>query len=67
VKAEHEENQDEYGHVYRRFHRRYVLPHNADLDQFSSTFSENGTLVVCAPKKQYEAVILQLKVLFKKE
>ena len=58
VTAEHEEKQDEHGFVYRHFHRRYVLPHNADLDQFSSTFSDNGTLVVCAPKKQNEEVIL---------
>jgi len=57
VDAEHEEKQDEHGHVYRHIHRRYHLPRSADLDKFSSTFSDNGTLTICAPKKPFETVI----------
>ncbi len=56
VKAEHEEKPDEHGHVYRHFNRRYVLPRNIDLDQVKATMSDDGTLVVCAPKKPLDTV-----------
>ncbi|XP_046439209.1 alpha-crystallin A chain-like isoform X2 [Daphnia pulex] len=54
VCAEHEEKEDDHGHVFRHIKRRYILPNNVDLDHLSATLSDNGTLVVCAPKKPEE-------------
>ena len=54
VHAEHEEKPDEAGHVYRKLNRRYILPRTVDQDNISSTFSDNGTLVITAPKKPKE-------------
>ena len=56
VCAEHEEKEDDHGHVFRHVKRRYILPHNVDVDHLSATLSDNGTLVVCAPKKAQEKV-----------
>jgi HSP20 family molecular chaperone IbpA len=54
VHAEHEEKPDEAGHVYRKLNRRYILPRAVNQDNISSTFSDNGTLVITAPKKLIE-------------
>ncbi len=57
VNAEHEEKPDEHGHVYRHFNRRYVLPRNVDFDKVNATMSDDGTLIICGPKKPLETVI----------
>lgn len=61
--AEHEEKEDDHGHVYRHIKRRFVLPRNVDQDKLNATLSDKGALVVCAPKKPKETVItyIQLK------
>lgn len=56
ISAEHEEKPDEHGHIHRRITRTYPIPRNVDCDKLNATFSENGTLVVCAQKKAIEAV-----------
>ncbi len=56
VSAEHEEKPDDHGHIYRHVKRRYVLPRNVDFNQVNATMSDEGTLVVCAPKKPHETV-----------
>lgn len=54
--AEHEEKPDDHGHVYRCIRRRYKLPHNADIEKMNASLNDNGTLVICTPKKQEEGV-----------
>ena len=56
VCAEHEEKEDDQGHVFRHIKRRYLLPRNVDFDHLSATLSDKGTLVVSAPKKPQETV-----------
>ena len=58
VKAEHEEKPDDHGHVYRHVKRRYILPRNVDFENMNATMDDNGTLVICAPKKPVEEVSL---------
>ena len=62
ITAEHEEKPDEYGHIYRRITRNYLLPRDADCDKLNATFSDNGTLVICAQKKAIEAVTSQMRL-----
>lgn len=54
--AEHEEKPDDHGHVYRCIKRRYKLPGNADIENMNASLADNGTLIICAPKKQEEVV-----------
>lgn len=54
--AEHEEKEDDHGHVFRHIKRRYLLPRNVDFEHLSATLSDDGILVVCAPKKPQETV-----------
>ena len=61
--AEHKEKPDEHGHISRNIRRTYILPRNVDFDHLSATFSDDGTLVVCAQKKAIEAVNLLLDFL----
>lgn len=56
VCAEHEEKPDDVGHVYRHIRRRYMLPRNVDADKLNASLSDNGTLIICAPKKAIEPV-----------
>lgn len=57
VDAEHEEQQEDDGHhVYRKITRRFQLPHSADLDKFTSTLSDDGTLIIKTTKKPLETV-----------
>lgn len=58
INAEHEEKEDDHGHVYRRVNRRYILPRNVDLDKMCASLADDGTLVVCVPKKPLEDVCL---------
>ena len=51
VSAEHEEKADEFGHISRRFHRRYFLPRSALVEHMTCAFNDAGVLVVTAPKK----------------
>lgn len=53
---EDEEKYKEYGCIYRRSTRNYILPDNVDCDNLNS-------LVVCAAqKKAIEAITSQKKV-----
>jgi HSP20 family molecular chaperone IbpA len=56
IHAEHKEKPDEHGHISRNIKRSYILPRNTDFDNLSATFSDDGSLVVCAQKKAMEPV-----------
>nr|ATY47553.1 small heat shock protein Hsp20.6 [Galeruca daurica] len=49
VEAKHEEKQDEHGHIYRHFIRKYKLPDNCDAGRLESRLSTDGVLTVTAP------------------
>ncbi|XP_028132594.1 protein lethal(2)essential for life-like [Diabrotica virgifera virgifera] len=50
IEGKHEEKEDEHGHVYRHFKRRYVLPKGYDMDKIVSKLSTDGVLSIHAPK-----------------
>ncbi|XP_037932719.1 heat shock protein 67B3-like [Teleopsis dalmanni] len=52
VEGNHEEKEDEHGHVSRHFVRRYALPKDCDADKIVSTMSVDGVLTVRVPKLQ---------------
>ena len=54
--AEYKEKPDENGHISHNIRRTYILPPNVEFDHLRATFSDDGTLVVCAQKKAIEAV-----------
>ncbi|KAJ8916235.1 hypothetical protein NQ315_016374 [Exocentrus adspersus] len=56
VEGKHEEKEDEHGHVYRHFVRRYVLPKNCDLGKVESKMSSDGVLTVTAPRAQEKQI-----------
>nr|QNJ44848.1 sHSP18.9 [Agasicles hygrophila] len=49
IEAKHEEKQDEHGHIFRHFVRRYVLPKNCDVSRLESKLSSDGVLSITAP------------------
>lgn len=49
VEGKHEEKEDEHGHIYRHFVRRYTLPKEFDVKDITSTLSSDGVLTVKAP------------------
>ncbi|KAG5889611.1 hypothetical protein JTB14_024032 [Gonioctena quinquepunctata] len=50
VEGNHEEKQDEHGHIYRHFVRKYVLPENCDVGRLESKLSPDGILTVSGPR-----------------
>lgn len=50
VEGKHEEREDEHGHIFRHFVRRYTLPKGYDADKVISTLSSDGVLTVSVPK-----------------
>ncbi|XP_018571637.1 protein lethal(2)essential for life [Anoplophora glabripennis] len=50
VEGKHEEKEDEHGHIYRHFVRKYVLPKNCDINKVESKLSSDGVLTIAAPK-----------------
>lgn len=57
VEGKHEEKEDEHGHIFRHFVRRYVLPKEYDMKDVVSTLSSDGVLTVKAspPTKSIES------------
>ncbi|EDW70549.1 heat shock protein 67B3 [Drosophila virilis] len=49
VEGKHEEREDEHGHVYRHFVRRYPLPKEYDADAVASTLTDEGVLTITVP------------------
>ncbi|KAJ8922806.1 hypothetical protein NQ315_007841 [Exocentrus adspersus] len=56
VEGKHEEKEDEHGHIYRHFVRRYVLPKNCDMGKIESKLSSDGILTITAPKAGADAI-----------
>ncbi|KAJ8916260.1 hypothetical protein NQ315_016400 [Exocentrus adspersus] len=56
IEGKHEEKQDEHGHIYRHFVRRYVLPKNCDIGRVESKLSSDGVLSITAPKLEDKAI-----------
>lgn len=54
ITGKHEQKADEHGYVSREFSREFVLPQNIDMDTFSSTLSEDGTMIIQARAKGAE-------------
>lgn len=50
IEGKHEEKEDEHGHIYRHFVRKYVLPKNCDMSKVESKLSSDGILSITAPK-----------------
>lgn len=50
VEGKHEEKEDEHGHIYRHFVRKYILPKNCDMSKIESKLSSDGILTIVAPK-----------------
>ncbi|KAJ8974089.1 hypothetical protein NQ317_011608 [Molorchus minor] len=50
IEGKHEEKEDEHGHIYRHFVRKYVLPKNCDLNNITSKLSSDGVLTITAPR-----------------
>lgn len=62
VDAKHEEKEDEHGHVYRHFQRRYLVPNIFDIEKVVSSISSDGILTVTAPKALKGSNIRHLQV-----
>ncbi|XP_023016416.1 protein lethal(2)essential for life-like [Leptinotarsa decemlineata] len=56
IEGKHEEKEDEHGHIYRHFVRRYVLPKTYDINKVESKLSSDGVLSICAPKVDGEQI-----------
>jgi len=54
IHGKHEEKTDEHGFISREFTRRYQLPEGTEPDTVTSTLTQNGVLVIEAPKKAIE-------------
>ncbi|XP_055390314.1 heat shock protein 27-like [Condylostylus longicornis] len=52
VEGKHEEREDEHGHIYRHFTRKYILPKGYDSKEVTSTLSSDGVLTIKAPPPQ---------------
>ncbi|CAH1104473.1 unnamed protein product [Psylliodes chrysocephalus] len=52
IEGKHEEKEDEHGHVYRHFIRRYTLPKHYDTNQIESKLSSDGVLSITAPRTE---------------
>lgn len=50
IECKHEEKQDEHGHIYRHFCRKYTLPDNCDVGRVESKLSSDGVLTISAPR-----------------
>lgn len=55
VEGSHEEKEDGFGSVSRRFVRRYILPEGFDASALSSSLSSDGVLTVSAPRLEQVA------------
>jgi len=51
VHAHHQERGDRHGFIERQFKRRVILPPDVDVHQVSAEFTEDGQLLITAPKK----------------
>ncbi|XP_023164485.1 heat shock protein 67B3 [Drosophila hydei] len=49
VEGKHEEREDEHGHVYRHFVRRYPLAKEYNADAIASTLTDEGVLTITVP------------------
>lgn len=58
VEGKHEERSDEHGFISRQFTRRYKVPDNVDVTAITSTLSSDGVLIIGAPKKVYNYLLL---------
>lgn len=56
IEGKHEEKQDEHGHIYRHFIRKYTVPKNFDISRIESKLSSDGVLSITAPKIDDKAV-----------
>jgi len=54
ISGKHEQKPDEHGYISREFTRQFVVPQNIDIDTFSSTLSDEGTMVIQARVKGAE-------------
>ncbi|XP_054712024.1 alpha-crystallin A chain-like [Uloborus diversus] len=54
IHGKHEEKSDEHGFVSREFTRKYMLPHNCEMQTVSSSLGPDGILSITAPKKAIE-------------
>nr|QNJ44844.1 sHSP21 [Agasicles hygrophila] len=50
IEGKHEEKEDEHGHIYRHFVRRYTIPKQYDMSRIESKLSSDGVLSISAPK-----------------
>nr|QNJ44845.1 sHSP19.8 [Agasicles hygrophila] len=50
IEGKHEEKEDEHGHIYRHFVRRYSLPKQYDVSKIQSKLSSDGVLSISAPR-----------------
>jgi HSP20 family molecular chaperone IbpA len=55
VEGQHNEKEDEHGHIYRHFVRKYSLPKGYDIKDVVSTLSSDGILTIKAPPPQSSA------------
>lgn len=49
VEGKHDEKEDNHGHIFRHFKRRYTLPKEFDLKDVVTTLSSDGFLTIKAP------------------
>ncbi|KAJ8958814.1 hypothetical protein NQ318_019574 [Aromia moschata] len=56
IEGKHEEKEDEHGHIYRHFVRKYVLPKNCDMSRVESKISTDGVLMITAPRQDEKEV-----------
>lgn len=68
ITAAHGEKEDEFGHIERRFSRKYVLPLDLDIEKISSWISR-GILYIKVPPTMnpVEHRIIDIKLLEDKE
>ncbi|XP_056639285.1 protein lethal(2)essential for life-like [Diorhabda carinulata] len=50
IEGKHEEKEDEHGHIYRHFLRKYVVPKTYDMSKLESKLSSDGVLSITAPR-----------------
>jgi len=46
IEGKHEEKEDEHGHIFRHFVRRYMLPKNSKADEIQCHLSSDGVLQI---------------------
>ncbi|CAH1104472.1 unnamed protein product [Psylliodes chrysocephalus] len=56
IEGKHEEKEDEHGHIFRHFVRKYTLPKNYNISQMQSKLSSDGVLTITAPRIDVEQI-----------